>query len=29
MYEKYKDNDGFLYIQYTNETTLGWSVLGL
>ncbi len=23
VYEKYKDADGFLYITYTDETTLG------
>jgi hypothetical protein len=23
VYEKRKDNDGFLYITYTDETTLG------
>lgn len=25
VYEKKKDNDGFLYITYTDETTLGGS----
>ena len=24
VYEKRKDEDGFLYILYTDETTLGW-----
>jgi hypothetical protein len=25
VYEKRKDPDGFLYITYTDETTLGWT----
>lgn len=24
VYEKYKDKDGYLYIVYTEETSLGW-----
>ncbi len=24
VYEKHKDKDGYLYIVYTEETSLGW-----
>ncbi len=33
VYEQRKDNDGFLYITYTDETTLGadqeWAILSI